>query len=72
MPAPPRPRPGRHRRLVLAPGRTSHARRAGRAVGWVGSVLTLSALALLGVAVAASLLDATSAPTITVTFDGNR
>ena len=69
MPAPPRPRTGRHRRLVLAPG---HARRAGRAVSWVGSVLTLSALALLGVAVAASLLDASSAPTITVTFDGNR
>jgi hypothetical protein len=60
--------PGRHR-LVIGPSRHRHA---AQLAGWAGSVVSLAALALIGMAVAASLSDGlppAERPTLIVTYD---
>lgn len=61
--------PGRHRRIVLTPSRL---RCTAQVIGRVGSVVSLAALTLLGMAVAASVNPVDEHPTITVTYDVQR
>jgi hypothetical protein len=70
------PRPGRHRRTAGMPRSTvvSRPAQALRVAGRAGSLVSMSALALLGTAVAAGLSQPTPTPaaerpTVVVTYD---
>ena len=68
------PRPGRHRRKAGMPRSIAVSRpaRAVRVAGRAGSLVSMSALALLGTAVAAGLSQpapAAERPTVVVTYD---